>query len=70
MSSADFEGLRLLRDRGPAGIDIAGGEYAYVPADFFDGVPEPEAGLLRPDRSRPGLGLALRRADAERYAIR
>jgi L-alanine-DL-glutamate epimerase-like enolase superfamily enzyme len=34
VSSADFEGLRLLRDRGPAGLDIAAGEYAYVPADF------------------------------------
>jgi L-alanine-DL-glutamate epimerase-like enolase superfamily enzyme len=25
----DHEGLRLLRDRGPAGMDIAAGEYAY-----------------------------------------
>jgi L-alanine-DL-glutamate epimerase-like enolase superfamily enzyme len=142
VSSADFEGLRLLRDRGPAGLDIAAGEYAYVPADFrnlvengcvdclqadvtrcggitgflragalaaafdldlsahcapmaslaaccavprfrhleyfhdhvrlepllFDGVLEPEGDALRPDRSRPGNGLELKRADAERYA--
>ena len=34
VSSADFEGLRLLRDRGSTGLDIAAGEYAYVPADF------------------------------------
>src|SRR5919197_3832307 len=142
VSSADFEGLRLLRDRGPAGLEIAAGEYAYVPADFrnlvangcvdclqadvtrcggitgllraaglaaafgldisahcapsasvaagcavpnfrpleyfhahagiepllFDGVLEPDGGVLRPDRSRPGNGLELRRADAERYA--
>src|SRR5919197_68299 len=34
VSSADFEGLRLLRDRGPAGLDIAAGEYGYVLADF------------------------------------
>jgi L-alanine-DL-glutamate epimerase-like enolase superfamily enzyme len=34
VSSADLEGLRLLRERGPAGMDIAAGEYAYVPADF------------------------------------
>ncbi len=34
VSSADAEGLRLVRDRGPAGLDIAAGEYAYVPADF------------------------------------
>ncbi|HEX6699690.1 MAG TPA: enolase C-terminal domain-like protein, partial [Gaiellaceae bacterium] len=32
VSSADFEGLRLLRDRAP--LEIAAGEYAYVPADF------------------------------------
>jgi L-alanine-DL-glutamate epimerase-like enolase superfamily enzyme len=140
VSSADFEGLRLLRDRAPAGLDIAAGEYAYVPADFrnllgcvdclqadvtrcggitgflragalaaafdldlsahcapaasvaaccavprfrhlewfhdhvrcepllFDGVLEPENGGLRPDRSRSGNGLELKRADAARYA--
>jgi L-alanine-DL-glutamate epimerase-like enolase superfamily enzyme len=140
VSSPDLEGLRLLRDRAPAGLDIAAGEYAYVPADFrnllgcvdclqadvtrcggitgflragalaaafdldlsahcapgasvdaccavprfrqlewfhdhvrlepllFDGVLEPENGLLRPDRSRPGNGLELKRADAARYA--
>ena len=34
VSSADFEGLRLVRERGPAGLDVAAGEYAYVPADF------------------------------------
>ena len=142
VSSADFEGLRLLRDRAPDGLEIAAGEYAYVPADFrnllehgcvdclqadvtrcggitgllsasglavahnlelsghcapqlgahafcavpnlrhleyfhdhvrveqmlFDGVLEPEGGALRPDRSRAGHGLELKRADAERYA--
>jgi L-alanine-DL-glutamate epimerase-like enolase superfamily enzyme len=142
VSSADFDGLRLLRDRGPAGLDIAAGEYAYVPADFrnlvangcvdclqadatrcggitgflragalaaafdldlsahcapsaslaaccavpnfrhleyfhdhvrlepllFDGVVEPKDGALEPDRSRPGNGLELKRADGERYA--
>jgi L-alanine-DL-glutamate epimerase-like enolase superfamily enzyme len=142
VSSADFEGLRLLRDRGPGGLEIAAGEYAYVPADFrnllangcvdclqadvtrcggitgflragalaaafgldlsahcapsvsvaaccavpnfrhleyfhdhvrleqllFDGVLDPVDGALEPDRSRPGNGLELRRANAERYA--
>ncbi|HEY3829925.1 MAG TPA: enolase C-terminal domain-like protein [Solirubrobacteraceae bacterium] len=29
VSSDDLEGLRLLRDRGPAGMDIAAGEYGY-----------------------------------------
>ena len=138
VSSADFEGLRLVRDSAP--LDVAAGEYAYVPADFrnllgcvdclqadvtrcggitgflragalaaafglelsahcapsasvaaccavpafrhlewfhdhvrlepllFDGVLEPVDGALRPDRSRPGNGLELKRADAARYA--
>jgi L-alanine-DL-glutamate epimerase-like enolase superfamily enzyme len=29
VSSDDLEGLRLLRDRGPAGMNIAAGEYGY-----------------------------------------
>jgi L-alanine-DL-glutamate epimerase-like enolase superfamily enzyme len=36
VSSADVEGLRLVRDRAPAGLDIAAGEYAYVPRDFVN----------------------------------
>jgi len=142
VSSDDLEGLRLVRDRVPAGMDVAAGEYGYdifyfrrmlaagavdvlqaditrcggvtgflqvaalcqannlplsghtAPAQhihaccaavplrnleyfhdhvriermFFDGVPEPIEGQLRPDLSRPGMGLELKRADAERYA--
>jgi L-alanine-DL-glutamate epimerase-like enolase superfamily enzyme len=140
VSSADFDGLRLVRERAPAGMDVAAGEYAYVPADFrnligavdclqadatrclgitgflrasaladahcldlsahtapslhlhvcvaiprlrhlewfhdhvrierllFDGFVEPVAGSLQPDLSRPGHGLELKAADAERYA--
>jgi L-alanine-DL-glutamate epimerase-like enolase superfamily enzyme len=143
VSSDDLDGLRLLRDRAPAGMEIAAGEYGYMlpyfermleagavdclQADvtrcegitgflrvaalcqarslqlsahcgpsihvhpccavvplrhleyfhdhvrieriFFDGVLEPVAGELRPDFSRPGNGLELKRADAERYSI-
>ena len=29
VSSDDLEGLRLLRDQGPAGMDITAGEYGY-----------------------------------------
>lgn len=34
VSSDDVEGLRLLRDRGPHGLDIAAGEYGFVLPDF------------------------------------
>jgi L-alanine-DL-glutamate epimerase-like enolase superfamily enzyme len=34
VSSDDLEGLRLLRDRGPAGMPIAAGEYGYDAAYF------------------------------------
>jgi L-alanine-DL-glutamate epimerase-like enolase superfamily enzyme len=34
VSSQDIEGLRLLRDCGPAGLDIAAGEYGYQLPDF------------------------------------
>lgn len=37
---------------------------------LFDGVPSPEGGALRPDTSRPGLGLEVRWADAEPYRVR
>lgn len=143
VSSDDLEGLRLLRDRAPAGMDIAAGEYGYdacyfqrmlaagavdvlqadatrcagitgflqagamcdaagLPFSFhcapalhaaaacaapsfrvgeyffdhariermlFDGAPQPVGGALAPDRSRPGLGLEFKRADAARFAV-
>ena len=142
VSSDDLDGLRLLRDRAPSGMDLAAGEYGYdifyfrrmldagavdvlqadvtrcggitgflqvaalcqahnVPLSahtaptlhthaccaapnlrhleyfhdhvriehmFFDGLPQLVSGQLRPDLSRPGMGLELKRADAERYA--
>ena len=34
VSSQDLEGLRLLRDRAPAGMEVAAGEYGYEPAYF------------------------------------
>ncbi|MCA1682994.1 MAG: mandelate racemase [Actinobacteria bacterium] len=42
-------------------------DHVRVDRLLFDGVVEPEGGSLAPDLSRPGLGLELRRADAERY---
>jgi L-alanine-DL-glutamate epimerase-like enolase superfamily enzyme len=36
---------------------------------LFDGTLDPCGGMLTPDRSRPGLGLELKRADARRYQL-
>ena len=140
----DLHGLRLLRERAPARLEIAGGEYGYDLADFrafleaqaldviqadatrcggvtgflrvaalleahevpmsshcapalhvalgcavpqmrhvewffdhvrieqmlFEGAPSPHEGALRPDLVRPGLGLSLKRADAEKFRAR
>ncbi len=143
VSSDDVPGLRLLRDRAPAGMDIATGEYGYdlyyfrrlfeaqavdvmqadvtrcggvtgmlqagdlcdayeipfsghtapsihmhvcasiprarhleyfhdharIEAMLFDGFAQPVNGVMSPDLSRPGLGLELKQADAQRYAV-
>ena len=36
---------------------------------FFDGALTPASGSLRPDLSRPGMGLEFKRRDAARYAV-
>jgi L-alanine-DL-glutamate epimerase-like enolase superfamily enzyme len=43
-------------------------DHVRVERMLFDGVLEPENGILRPDRSRPGHGLELKRAEAARHA--
>jgi L-alanine-DL-glutamate epimerase-like enolase superfamily enzyme len=142
VSSDDLEGLRLVRDHAPHGMNIAAGEYGYDAVYFrriaeagavdvlqadatrcagitgflqadalcvahnlplsshcaptqhlhvmcaaqravhleyfydhariepmlFDGAIQPVDGELRPDLSRPGLGIELKRKDALRYA--
>ncbi len=35
---------------------------------LFDGAPMPRNGVIAPDLTRPGLGIALKQKDAERYA--
>jgi L-alanine-DL-glutamate epimerase-like enolase superfamily enzyme len=143
VSSDDATGLAMVRAAGPAGLEVAAGEYGYVLADFarwlaadavdclqadvtrcggitgllqvaglaaanqidlsahcapalsahafcaverlrhleyfhdhnrveqllFDGVLVPENGALRPRADVPGLGLDLRRSDAEKYQV-
>jgi L-alanine-DL-glutamate epimerase-like enolase superfamily enzyme len=43
-------------------------DHARIERMFFDGVPRPVEGELRPDLSRPGFGLDLKRADVEQFA--
>jgi L-alanine-DL-glutamate epimerase-like enolase superfamily enzyme len=43
-------------------------DHVRVERLLFEGVLEPDDGVLRPDRSRPGLGIELKRAAAERVA--
>jgi L-alanine-DL-glutamate epimerase-like enolase superfamily enzyme len=43
-------------------------DHARVDRLLFDGVLDPEGGVLRPDRSRVGCGMQIKRADAERFA--
>jgi L-alanine-DL-glutamate epimerase-like enolase superfamily enzyme len=43
-------------------------DHVRIERMFFDGLPQLVHGELRPDLSRPGNGLELRRADAEKYA--
>jgi L-alanine-DL-glutamate epimerase-like enolase superfamily enzyme len=43
-------------------------DHARIESMLFDGAPTPHDGMLVPDLDRPGLGLELRRADAERFA--
>jgi L-alanine-DL-glutamate epimerase-like enolase superfamily enzyme len=42
-------------------------DHVRIESMLFDGAPVPREGLLRPDRSRPGLGLEFRERDAERF---
>jgi hypothetical protein len=43
-------------------------DHVRVESLLFDGTLDPHGGRLTPDRSRPGHGLQLKRADAEPYA--
>lgn len=44
-------------------------DHARIEHMLFDGVLTPRNGALCPDRSRPDLGLALKRTEAARYAV-
>ncbi len=44
-------------------------DHVQIEDVVFDGALNPTGGALRPDQSRPGLGLEFKRADAERYRV-
>ncbi|HEX4012807.1 MAG TPA: enolase C-terminal domain-like protein [Candidatus Cybelea sp.] len=44
-------------------------DHSRIERMLFEGSTDPENGYLYPDPARPGIGLSLRRADAERYAV-
>lgn len=44
-------------------------DHARIEQTLLDGAVPPERGMLAPDRRRPGMGLALRREEAERFLV-
>ena len=45
-------------------------DHVRIEAMLFDGTLDPDRGFLEPDRSRPGLGLELKREAAREYEAR
>lgn len=54
VSSDDLQGLRLLRDRAPAGMEIAAGEYGYDPFYFRRMLEADSVDVLQADATRCG----------------
>src|SRR5262249_54856493 len=54
VSADDLDGLRLLRDRAPAGMDIAAGEYGYEVFYFRRMLDAGAVDVLQADASRCG----------------
>jgi L-alanine-DL-glutamate epimerase-like enolase superfamily enzyme len=44
-------------------------DHVRIEQELFDGAPELRGGMVRPDLTRPGLGLEFKTADAKRYAL-
>jgi L-alanine-DL-glutamate epimerase-like enolase superfamily enzyme len=64
VSSDDLEGLRLLRDRGPGGMDVAAGEYGYDLPYFHRMLTAEAVDCLQADVTRCGGLSALPRVAA------
>jgi L-alanine-DL-glutamate epimerase-like enolase superfamily enzyme len=54
VSSEDLDGLRLLRDRAPAGVEIAAGEYGYQPPYFQRVLAAGAVDVMQADATRCG----------------
>jgi L-alanine-DL-glutamate epimerase-like enolase superfamily enzyme len=54
VSSDDLEGLRLIRDRAPASMDIAAGEYGYQPSYFRRMLEAGAVDVIQADATRCG----------------
>lgn len=44
-------------------------DYVRIEKMLFDGAPVPQAGTIKPDPERPGLGIIFKAQDAERFAV-
>ncbi len=64
VSSDDLDGLRLIRDRAPAGVEIAAGEYGYDAAYFRRMLEAGAVDVLQADVTRCAGITELLRADA------
>ena len=64
LSSDDRVGLRWLRERGPAGLEITAGEYGSVLRDFNDLLQAEAVDCLQPDVTRCGGITGLRQVSA------
>ncbi|MEY9954139.1 enolase C-terminal domain-like protein [Leifsonia sp. EB34] len=70
VSSQDRHGLRLLRDRMPAPIRVAAGEYGYTPADFRDLLIDGCVDVLQADATRCGItGFGIAAALATAFGV-
>jgi L-alanine-DL-glutamate epimerase-like enolase superfamily enzyme len=64
VSSDDLAGLRLIRDRGPPGMEIAAGEYGYEPFYFRRMLEAGAVDVIQADATRCGGITGLMRAAA------
>ncbi len=64
VSSDDLDGLRLIRDRAPAGMEIAAGEYGYEPQYFKRMLDAGAVDVLQADATRCGGPTGFLRAAA------